>query len=140
MLEILERITTGQGVEGDIELLIELGETIRDTAMCGLGQTAPNPVLSYNQILPGRIRRAHQIQVLPVGRLLGTLHFALREHVPANVNVPGYLNLVAAGRFIDAYNLIARKIPFRPSADVFAQALRNKCRAGRWTNPSPSAN
>ncbi len=46
MLEILERITTGKGKEGDIELLQELGETIKKTALCGLGQTAPNPVLS----------------------------------------------------------------------------------------------
>lgn len=46
MLEILERITTGKGKEGDIELLLELGTTIKSTALCGLGQTAPNPVLS----------------------------------------------------------------------------------------------
>jgi hypothetical protein len=41
MLEILERITEKKGQEGDIELLIELGEQIRDTSLCGLGQTAP---------------------------------------------------------------------------------------------------
>ncbi|HAA25991.1 MAG TPA: hypothetical protein DCE11_07745, partial [Ruminiclostridium sp.] len=46
MLEILERITRGEGQEGDIELLEELGAVIKDSAMCGLGQTAPNPVLS----------------------------------------------------------------------------------------------
>ena len=46
MLEILERITTGKGKEGDIELLLELGETIKSTALCGLGQTASNPILS----------------------------------------------------------------------------------------------
>jgi NADH-quinone oxidoreductase subunit F len=46
MLEILERITAGKGKEGDIELLLELGNTIKATALCGLGQTAPNPVLS----------------------------------------------------------------------------------------------
>ena len=46
MLDILERITKGEGEEGDVEKLIELGETIKDTALCGLGQTAPNPVLS----------------------------------------------------------------------------------------------
>lgn len=46
MLEILERITAGKGQEGDIQLLQELGETIKKTALCGLGQTAPNPVLS----------------------------------------------------------------------------------------------
>lgn len=46
MLEILERITKGEGKDGDIELLEELAAKIKDGAMCGLGQTAPNPVLT----------------------------------------------------------------------------------------------
>ncbi len=46
MLEILNRIVKGQGKEGDIEKLEELANTIKATALCGLGQTAPNPVLS----------------------------------------------------------------------------------------------
>lgn len=46
MLEILERITEGNGKEGDIELLEELCSSIKDGALCGLGQTAPNPVLT----------------------------------------------------------------------------------------------
>ncbi|MBP1743212.1 MAG: hndC [Firmicutes bacterium] len=44
--EILEKITNGQGTEQDLLDLRELGETIKDTALCGLGQTAPNPILS----------------------------------------------------------------------------------------------
>ena len=46
MLEILERIVSGRGEEGDIEKLINLGENIKNAALCGLGKTAPNPVLS----------------------------------------------------------------------------------------------
>ena len=46
MLEILERITQGKGEEGDIEKLETLAENIKASALCGLGQTAPNPVLS----------------------------------------------------------------------------------------------
>ena len=46
MLEILERMTEGKGKEGDIELLEELCSSIKDGALCGLGQTAPNPVLT----------------------------------------------------------------------------------------------
>jgi NADH-quinone oxidoreductase subunit F len=46
MLEILERITHGQGQDGDIELLEELCYKIKEGSMCGLGQTAPNPVLT----------------------------------------------------------------------------------------------
>ena len=46
MKEILDRIVEGKGEEGDIEKLQTLAETIKNTALCGLGQTAPNPVLS----------------------------------------------------------------------------------------------
>ena len=46
MLEILTKITLGEGEEKDLELLEELATTIKATALCGLGQSAPNPVLS----------------------------------------------------------------------------------------------
>lgn len=46
MLDILERITSGHGKEGDIEELQRLGEAVNKLSLCGLGQSAPNPVLS----------------------------------------------------------------------------------------------
>ncbi len=46
MLEILENIVEGRGKEGDIELLLELADTISSSALCGLGKSAPNPVVS----------------------------------------------------------------------------------------------
>jgi NADP-reducing hydrogenase subunit HndC len=46
MLEILNRITEGKGVKGDVEKLLRLADTIKKTSLCGLGQAAPNPVLS----------------------------------------------------------------------------------------------
>jgi len=46
MLEILKRIVEGRGEQGDIERLERLGSYIKETAQCGLGQTAPNPVLT----------------------------------------------------------------------------------------------
>jgi NADH-quinone oxidoreductase subunit F len=46
MLEILERMVIGEGKEGDIEAFEALGEQIKQTSQCGLGQTAPNPVLT----------------------------------------------------------------------------------------------
>lgn len=46
MLEILERITDGNGKESDLDLLEILGEQIKQASLCGLGQTAPNPVLT----------------------------------------------------------------------------------------------
>jgi len=46
MLNVLEDITAGKGREGDIELLEKMGQQIKETALCGLGNTAPNPVLT----------------------------------------------------------------------------------------------
>lgn len=46
LLEILEKITSGKGEAGDIEKLEALGKGIKQTALCGLGQTAPNPIMS----------------------------------------------------------------------------------------------
>ncbi|HJX34651.1 MAG TPA: NADH-quinone oxidoreductase subunit NuoF [Desulfatiglandales bacterium] len=63
MLEILTRITRGEGMEGDIELLQEMGQNIKDASLCGLGQTCPNPVLStiyhFRQEYEAHIRVKH---------------------------------------------------------------------------------
>ncbi len=72
MLEILERICNGEGREGDIELLVELGENVKDGSLCGLGQTAPNPVLStiryfrneYEDHIKNRKCTAHSCKAL----------------------------------------------------------------------------
>lgn len=46
MLQILEKIVAGNGTLEDLDTLSELAETVRDGSLCGLGKTAPNPVLS----------------------------------------------------------------------------------------------
>lgn len=46
LLEILERITSGRGTKKDLKALEDLGAVIKDSSLCGLGQTAPNPILS----------------------------------------------------------------------------------------------
>jgi NADP-reducing hydrogenase subunit HndC len=46
MIKILDRICQGKGQQGDVELLEELGEVVKDVSLCALGKTAPNPVLS----------------------------------------------------------------------------------------------
>ncbi|MGI6701426.1 MAG: NADH-quinone oxidoreductase subunit NuoF [Christensenellales bacterium] len=55
MLELLERIIAKGTRPGDIDLLIELGEAIKDSALCALGQTAPNPVMSIIKNFPDEI-------------------------------------------------------------------------------------
>ncbi len=111
MLEILERITQGQGREGDIELLEELGETIKETAMCGLGQTAPNPVLSTIRYFREEFEEHIKHKYCRAGVCSELFISPCENTCPANVNVPGYVSLIAAGRFVDAYNLIRQENP-----------------------------
>ena len=61
MLEILTGITEGRGTEEDLEELQALSETIIDTSLCGLGQSAPNPVLSTMKYFMDEYR-AHVIE------------------------------------------------------------------------------
>jgi NADH-quinone oxidoreductase subunit F len=136
MLEILTRITQGKGEEGDIERLIELGETIKDTAMCGLGQTAPNPVLStikyfreeYEEHIRNKKCRAGVCQDLFIS--------PCQNACPAGVNVPGYAALIAAGRTRDAYNLIRKDNPFPAICGrVCTHPCESKCRRAMLDEP-----
>ena len=89
MLEILERIGSGQGKEGDIEALIELGNSIKDTALCGLGQTAPNPVLSairhFRDEFEEHIRDKH----CAAGVCAGLVRAPCQSACPASVDCAG---------------------------------------------------
>lgn len=112
MLDILERITRGEGREGDVEELIELGETVKDTALCGLGQTAPNPVLSTIKYFRHEYDEHIRHHYCRAGVCSDLFLSPCENACPAHVNVPGYVALIAAGRPIDAYNLIRQENPF----------------------------
>lgn len=136
MLEILERITRGEGQEGDVERLIELGETIKETALCGLGQTAPNPVLStikyfreeYDEHIRNKYCRAGVCSELFLS--------PCENACPAGVNVPGYIALIAANRPIDAYNLIRQENPFPAVCGrVCTHPCESRCRRAQLDEP-----
>lgn len=131
MLEILERITRGEGQEGDIELLVELGETIKKTAMCGLGQTAPNPVLSAIRYFREEFEEHIKNKYCRAGVCADLFISPCENACPANVNVPGYLALIASGRFVDAYNLIRQENPFPAVCGrICTRPCEQKCRRG----------
>ncbi|MHC1696372.1 MAG: NADH-ubiquinone oxidoreductase-F iron-sulfur binding region domain-containing protein [Eubacteriales bacterium] len=131
MLEILERITRGEGREGDIELLEELGSVISDTAMCGLGQTAPNPVLSTIKYFREEYEEHIKNHYCRAGVCSSLFISPCENNCPANVNVPGYMSLIAAGRFIDAYNLVRQENPFPAVCGrICTHPCESKCRRG----------
>ena len=112
MLEIVERITRGQGLPGDIELLEDLGEQIKVASLCGLGQTAPNPVLSTIRYF----RHEYEEHIRDKHCRAGTCSEMMKapcEHAcPAGVDVPAYVALIAEGRMDDAYAVVREANPF----------------------------
>ncbi|WP_276515017.1 NADH-quinone oxidoreductase subunit NuoF [Vallitalea guaymasensis] len=129
MLEILERITQGKGEEGDIEKLIELGETIKETALCGLGQTAPNPVLSTIKEFREEYEEHIRDKKCRAGVCTDLFISPCQNACPAGVNVPGYISLIGANRLRDAYNLIRKDNPFPAVCGrVCTHPCESKCR------------
>ncbi|NQT50928.1 4Fe-4S binding protein, partial [bacterium] len=97
MLEILDRLCNGEGQHGDIEKLKELGERIKRTSLCGLGQTAPNPVLTtiryfreeYEAHIEGRCP-AGKCRALITYRITDDCYGCTRcsQHCPAQAIAP----------------------------------------------------
>lgn len=112
MLEILERITTGRGMDGDIEVLQELGSIIKDSAMCGLGQTAPNPVLSTIRFFRNEYEEHIYAKHCRASICADMFSSPCENTCPAGINIPGYMSLIATGDYVGAARIMMRDNPF----------------------------
>ncbi len=129
MLEILERICEGKGEEGDVERLIVLGNTIKDTALCGLGQTAPNPVLSTIRYFRHEYDAHIREKRCPAGTCAALVRAPCQNACPAGVDVPGFVSLVGEGRYQEAMRHHRERNPFASiCARVCFHPCESKCR------------
>ena len=124
MGEILTRICAGQGEEDDLDRLIELGGYIRDTALCGLGQTAPNPVLSTIRHFREEYERHIRDRRCDAGICPGLVRAPCQSACPASVDIPGFIALTAEGRYAEALKLHRERNPF---AAVCARVCFHTC-------------
>ncbi len=136
MLEVLERITHGHGRPGDVELLEELAEVCKETATCGLGQTAGNPVLSTIRNFREEFDEHILHKYCRAGVCSDMFLSPCQNACPAGVNVPGYIALIAAGRPRDAYNLVRKENPFPAICGrVCTHPCESKCRRTQLDEP-----
>lgn len=77
LLETLNRITEGKGTEEDLDKLSELAKVIKDTSLCGLGQTAPNPVLSTMKYFMDEYEAHIKEKKCPSGTCKSLLHYEI---------------------------------------------------------------
>ncbi len=136
MLEILTRICKGRGVPEDIGLLEEMAPYIKDSALCGLGQTAPNPVLSTLRYFRHEYE-AHIFEKKCAACVCSELFKSPCQHAcPIGMDVPGYIALVRAGRLDDAYRLLKKTNPFPAVCGrVCPQFCAPNCRRGQLDEP-----
>jgi NADH-quinone oxidoreductase subunit F len=135
-LRILNRITQGTGTEADLGVLDELSRMMRDLSLCGLGQTAPNPVLTtlrhflpeFDEHIRSRRCRAGVCE-----------HLALspcENSCPLHINVPRYLELVRAGRYEDAFLSVVLDNPLPASTGRVCQhPCESRCRRAGIDEP-----
>jgi NADH-quinone oxidoreductase subunit F len=129
MLDILEDIASGRGRLDDIELLQELAQSVKDNSLCGLGQTAPNPVLTsiryFRNEYEEHIRKHHCAAAV----CKGLVKAPCSHTCPAGIDVPRYLRFIGERKYDQAVAVIREKIPF-PSicGHVCPHPCETKCR------------
>ncbi len=135
MLEILNNITQGRGKEGDIELLEEMAGIIKDASLCGLGQTAPNPVLSTIRS-SGRYEAHIRDKHCPPR----SVRPCSNRPVSIPVHRDGYSYIALIGR--SGSRTLTRFFRTNPFPSVCGRVCdhkcQSKCRRGKMDEPSPS--
>jgi NADH-quinone oxidoreductase subunit F len=129
MLEILQRITRGEGKAGDIDDLIELSTRIKDAALCGLGQTAPNPVLSTLRYFRDEYLEHIEEKHCRAGVCSALFDAPCQNACPTGQNAWGYVTLISEGKFKEAIAVIKDANPFPAVLGrVCVHPCEDKCR------------
>jgi len=131
MYEILEDITEGRATMEDLDLLEELALVVKDTSMCGLGQSAPNPVLStlrYFRDEYVRHIKDKRCDAFVCKNLVGA---PCQSACPLDTEAWRYVAHISRGEYDDAYRVIREANPF-PSVcgRVCHHPCESRCRAG----------
>ena len=112
MLEVLERITSGQGELADLDRIREIADGMQKGSLCALGQLAPSPVLSalrhFEEEFLAHIKEAR----CPAASCQMLVRSRCVSACPAGVDVPAYLSLIAQGRYAEALDVHRDANPF----------------------------
>ncbi len=113
-LKILEKVCAGKADGRDITLMKDLGGVIADSALCGLGQTAPNPVMTTLKYFPLEYEHHIKGHRCPSGVCSELFVSPCENSCPLHINIPGYIELFKEGRLLESFELIMQE-NFLPS-------------------------
>ena len=136
MLRILDSVSRGEAEESDLDILAELAETVKDAGLCGLGQTAANPVLTTLKYFRDEYERHIRDRRCEAG-VCESLYLALCENsCPMHMNIPGYLQLLKENRIEEAFELTLRENPLPGSVGRICHFhCRMRCRRDQLDEP-----
>lgn len=115
-LKILQKITKGSASAPDVQKLKDLGEVIKDTALCGLGQTGPNPVLTTLKYFKDEYDEHIEAKKCRSGVCLDLFISPCENSCPLHMNIPGFLMLFKANDMAQAFESIYQDNPFPSSS------------------------
>ncbi len=136
MLQILTDVTSGRAKLEDIELLQQIGHAVKAASLCGLGQTAPNPVLTtiryFREEYEDHIKKNKCAAAVCKDIVLAPCSHTC----PAGVDASRYVRYIAERRFEDALNVIREKLPLPfVCGRICAHPCETKCRRGQLDDP-----
>jgi NADH-quinone oxidoreductase subunit F len=136
MLEILENICSGEAKLEDIDQLERLAHHVKKASLCGLGQTAPNPVLSTLRYFRDEYEEHIVLKTCRAAACSALVRAPCQHACPAGVNVPEYMALAWEGRLTEAANVIRRRNPFiAVCGRVCDHPCESRCRRGELDQP-----
>ncbi len=132
MLNILEGICRGEGKMEDLDLLQELSQTIHQNSICGLGQSAPNPVLTTLRYFRDEYEEHIKHHHCRAASCKGLVEAPCSHTCPAGIDVPRYIRFVEKGKPAEALAVIREKIPFPAVCGLVCfHPCEAKCRRGQ---------
>jgi NADH-quinone oxidoreductase subunit F len=136
MLRMLEAISRGEAKIEDLDYLEHLAKHVKETSLCGLGQTAPNPVLSTLRHFREEYVEHIVLKTCRAAVCEGLVRASCQHACPAGVNVPEYLAFAAEGKLNEAANIIRRRNPFiSVCGRVCDHPCEQRCRRSEIDHP-----
>ncbi len=136
MLAILTRITQGRGRDEDLDRLLKIARTVKETSLCGLGQTCPNPVLTTLEYFREEYE-AHIVEKKCPAAVCDSLMISPCQHTcPVGIDIPRYVAQIREGEYLEAVQTIRERNPFPAICGrICHHPCEGRCRRGELDDP-----
>jgi len=136
MLEILTRITQGNGREQDMDTLLTIAQTVKECSLCGLGQTCPNPVLTTLKYFREEYESHIRERKCPAAVCDALMISPCQHTCPVGINIPKYVAQIGEGDYLGAVETIRDRNPFPAICGrICHHPCEGRCRRGELDEP-----